>query len=521
MPGGRKADWKKEMIHQNNSPTPAQDIDDILARLQRGDLPIRDAEQAVKQLHNAGQDVVSRLLVLMDDPLPDQRATAAILLSATSDASIVPTLRKHIKDPTVDDTAKIKLVTITAQLDSEIDVDTLLTHLRDPHTALRMARREHLQLLQSPRDLVLWLESVETELEPDLRIQLIDNSIELGDPAAVPMLVCLCYDPDDDVALAAMDAVERFKDIRALLPLKELAVYHARPAIRTEAQKTVDRLLVRAALVEQMPPEPIAPVHACYLTPIDGAGGQAALIVRRSPADRFTVLSVLFDDRQGIHLCNGVTNMRRCEFDDLLQEYAVQSTVLVPVTHPACLSALSLAVDTTWRVVGSLPMSYLAWRERIEFGRSPDRVLPAAGTIPPQRRQELLTHCYELLFQDEFRFWLFLPAEIQDLRASYVERARHTDTLLDRHTLRELLRQSVRDTVTDPRRSLIQGRLQRMAPLLRTLYKDDEVWQWAVIAAEALAADSPLPLQEHPFLLGMLAYSLENAIGAPVGWFDG
>ena len=508
------------MTHQNGSPTDAQDIDDILARLLRGDLTIRDAEQAVEQLRNAGQDVVSRLLVLISDPHPEQRAIAAILLGATSDANIVPTLRKRIEDPTVDDIAKIKLITMAAQLDPGIDVDALLTHLKDSHTALRLARREHLQLLQSPRDLVLWLENVGTELDPDLRIQLIDNSIELGDPAAVPMLICLCYDPDDDVALAAMDAVERFKDIRALLPLEELAVHHARPAIRREAQKTADRLRIRAALVEQMPPKPIAPVHACYLTPIDGSGGQVALIVRRSPEDRFTVLSVLFDDRQGIHICSGVTHVSRCEFDDLLQEYDVQSTVLVPVTHQECLSTLGLAVDTTWRVTGSLPMSYLAWREGIEFSQSPEPVVPVTFTIPPQRRQELLTHCYELLFQDEFRFWLFLPAEIQDLRASYVERAKHTDTLLDRHTLHELLCQSVRDTVTDPWRSLIQGRLQRMAPLLRALYKDDEVWQWATIAAEALAEDSPLPLQEHPFLLGMLACSLENAIGAPVGWFD-
>jgi hypothetical protein len=229
---------------------------------------------------------------------------------------------------------------------------------------------------------------------------------------------------------------------------------------------------------------------------------------------------VFFDDRRGIHLCNGVTDLSQCKFDDLMQEYALQNTALVPVTHQACLSTLGWAVDTTWQATGTLPVSYLAWRERIEAGRSPAPAAPATGFVPLQKRQDLLAHCYELLFQDEFRFWLFLPAEIQELRANYIERARHTDTLLDRHALHELLRQGIRDTVTDQWRSLIRGRLQRMAPLLRTLYKDDEVWQWAVVAARALAEDSPLPIQEHPFLLGMLACSLENAIGAPVGWFD-
>jgi hypothetical protein len=72
--------------------------------------------------------------------------------------------------------------------------------------------------------------------------------------------------------------------------------------------------------------------------------------------------------------------------------------------------------------------------------------------------------------------------------------------------------------VTDRVRGLIRERLRRVAPLLRDLYVDDEVWQWAVVAADALADDSPLRPEEHPLLLAMAANSLENVIGAEVKW---
>jgi hypothetical protein len=55
---------------------------------------------------------------------------------------------------------------------------------------------------------------------------------------------------------------------------------------------------------------------------------------------------------------------------------------------------------------------------------------------------------------------------------------------------------------------------------LYELYDDEDVWQWAAAAAEALSDTSPLPVQDHPFLVGMLACSLEAAIGRPIAWLD-
>jgi hypothetical protein len=166
-------------------------------------------------------------------------------------------------------------------------------------------------------------------------------------------------------------------------------------------------------------------------------------------------------------------------------------------------------------------MSFLAWREMIEYGRPDVQASSPVLQIPAERRQESLTYCYRLLFQDEFRFWLFHSDEVEDLRVRFLEEAKTAGGTPDKERLTELLRQGVCDVVTDRWRFLIQGRLQRMVPLLYELYEEEDVWQWAAAAAEALADDSPVTLGEHPFLLGMLACSLEAVIGGPIGWFDG
>jgi hypothetical protein len=332
------------------------------------------------------------------------------------------------------------------------------------------------------------------------------------------MLICLCYDPDDEVALAAMDAIERFKDIRALRALSELAAYHPRRAVRAEAQKTADRLHVRALLAEQQRPVPIPPIYACYLTPIDSAGGQVAFVTRRHPDGSLTVVSVMFDDQEGIKDCFGAT-MDVDEFVEMVEDYTAEGILPVRVSHQSCLSVLDMATEATWSSERLLPMSFLVWRELIESGRPDEQAQPAL-TVPVERRDELLAQCHELLFQDEFQFWLFRPDEIEALYAQYVDRVKATGGMLGRDALADLLRRGVREVVTDDWRHLIRGRLQRMVPLLHELYEEVEVWQWAAAAAEALADENPLPIDEHPFLIGMLACSLEETIGTPIGWFD-
>jgi hypothetical protein len=501
------------------SPLDQDPVDELLARFLRDDLTLHETEEAIRQLHQAGHDVVSPLLAMLEDPRPEQNTIASVLITATGDAEIAARLVERIHDPAVGDVVKVKLITAAVELDHMLDAEDLLAHLADAREAVAQTRQEHLELLESPGDVALWMENVQAEMTPHVRLHLVENSVMMGNPRSVPMLVCLCYDPDEVVALAAIDAVERFKDARALRPLEELAAHHPSEDVREEAGKTVARLRVRASLADQPSLAPIPPLHAAYLTPVDGRGAQVAFVVRGRDDGTFTAISVLFDDQEGIQHCNGA-DLERDELEEMLREYNQQGTGPVLVSHVQCLEALDQAMETSWTTGHGLPMSYLAWRDWIERDRpAAPSGEPPGLVVPPGRRDELLAQCDGLLLQDEFHFWLFPPAQIEDLRSRYVAAASEVGGGLDRETLRCLLGAGLRQLVTERQRDLIAGRLRRMVPLLREIYLDEVVWQWAAVAAEALDEASGLPLDEHPFLLGMLAGSLENAIGAPVGWF--
>jgi hypothetical protein len=510
------------MTHPNEANPPSQDpMSELLDRFLRDDLTLAETEQAIRALHQEGYDVVSPLLAMLDDPRPEQHTIASVLLTATEDPGTIPALLERIRDPALDDMVKIKLITALSQLDPHLDATGLLAHLADAQQAVRQTRQEHLELLESPDDVAMWMENVEAEMSPYVRLQLIENSITVGDPRAVPMLLCLCYDPDDVVALAAIDAVERFKDRRALRPLAELAAHHPSEDLRREAGKALDRLRIRTSLPSAADTalSPIPPLHATYLTPVDGRGAQVAFLVRAGPGDQFTAISVLFDDQEGIHHCNGA-EFEGGELQEMLDGYHVQGAGPILVSHAHCLDALDGAVAINWQTGRRLPASFLAWREWIEHGRTslPDDWPDLA--VPLSSWDELLAQCDVLLFQDEFLFWFFPPEEIEDLRSRYLEMAGETGGGMDREALRCLLGAGVRQLIAPSRRTLIADRLRRMAPLLREIYEEEVVWQWALVAADALSEDSGLPPEEHPFLLGLMAISLENAVGAPIGWFD-
>jgi hypothetical protein len=492
-------------------------IDELLARFLRDELTLHETEEAIRQLHRTGHDVVSALLTMLEDPRPEQNTIASVLITATGDAGIASRLVDRIHDPAIGDVVKVKLITAAVQLDPQLDAEELLTHLSDPRQAVTETRQEHLELLESPGEVALWMENVQAEMSPQVRLHLIENSITVGDPRAVPMLICLCYDPDEVVALAAIDAVERFKDARALRALQELAVWHPSEDVREEADKAAARLNVRAALADQPARVVIPPLHAVYLTPVDGRGAQVAFLVRGGAQGGYTAASVLFDDLDGIQHCNG-GQFEPDELDEMLREYDQFGSGPVPVLYTTCLAALDRAAEVRWATGQGLPMTYLAWREWIEHGRPPPSAAPDALTVPSELHPALLAQCDALAFQDEFLSWLYPPQEIEALRSRYVAAASEAGGGLDREALRDLLQDAVRQLVDERQRTLIAGRLRRMVPLLREIYEEEVVWQWAAVAAEALEG-SDLSPDEHPFLLGMVAVSLESAMGAPTGWF--
>jgi hypothetical protein len=518
-----------------------REIDAILARLVEADLTVEEAEASIDRLRAARKRSLPRLMAMLRDTLPwpgeaslppqpdlaDRQDQLLTLLGLVGDASVVEPLLDLVSTASVEDGLKLKVISLLGQLDPDVDPASLLSYLRDPQAALQQSQLDHLRRLRSPRDLALWLEMMEMQMQPEVRASWARSTVELGDPSAVAALICLCYDPDDGVALAAIDAVERFKDAHAIPALEELAARHPNAAVSGEARKAADRLRVRASLVAQPQCALPQPLHACYLTTIDGSGGQVALISRRGEDGALCLVDVMFNDEEGIKHCFG-GEVGADELEELLDELEAQKISPVRVSHRRCLAALDQACDVAWEAGHPPPMAYVAWRAFIE-GCGPDGGARAPApdlddlaplVLPVQERQALVRASYELLLQDEFAYWFFNPDEIGDLDQRYLDMVEGSGQGLDALSLRCLLRQGVREIVTDRVRGLIRGRLLRMAPLLRAIYEDQEVWQWAAAAADGLAGDSSTPLEDHPLLLGIVARSLENALGEAIDWLE-
>jgi hypothetical protein len=499
---------------------------------------------------------------------------ALVLLTYLGDRTIVPRLRDLVRDAPASDAFKLKLIGVIHDLEPEQDSQSLLDFLRYPGKAMLQSHRRHLQRLASPLERSLWMELMVADayegpteggavdegpaeggdagMSPEARISFARSCAAVDDPAAVPVLVCMCYDPEPEVALAAMDAVERYKDARALPALRELARHHPHPQVREEAQKTADRLGVRVQLA---PPADagdraaadVEPLVAAYLTTVDGQGEQAAVFVRRvrcRPAeggaddartgdapiagDHFVrLVQVAFGDQTGIVQCFGL-DLHVDDLEEVLGELGAQGLAPVRVAYERALDQLSLACRWTWDAGGLLPLSFVAWREWIygrlawqDEGTATGPILARPDLSDAERRQ-LYETCYELLYQDEFLDWGWKAPAIDGLVAAYRERVRAQGEPLEDEALRALLLAGVKQLADAGLRQRLAARLIRVAPLLRELYGGDVVWQWAVVAADALRGEVPdgVPNRgpEHPFLLGLAGHSLQQALDRDLDW---
>ncbi len=487
-------------------------VEEILSLLMEKDTRHEDIAALLTELGSMRHLAVPKLLEMLTREPPVRNDTIPFLLSLLGNAELVPELVKLIHDEAVSDDLKLDLIAVIVHLEPDIDVDTLLRHVKDARGTILRSQREYVRGLRTPTDLMLLMEVIEERMPSYARTNFVRSFIELDEPAAVPLLACMCYDPDPSVALTAIDAVERFKDARALPALDELGTHHPHPEIREEARKAADRLRIRASLTPQAEPIAIGPVHSCYLSTIDGDGTQVALIARRQTDETLKVANVMFDDQDGI-LDSFSGSISPDGFAQMLNDINSQGREMVSVSHAQLVEAIELGREATWRAGYILPMAFVALLPMFERGldRSTAR-LP----IPEDKRTELFKNCYELLLQEEFFSW---QIEADSLVERYMA-MRDGDNLPPAEALLALLQEGVRDTVDDHLRRLIRGRLRRMAPLLREIYDEEEAWQWAVVAADALDDDSPIAPEDHPLLLGMVACGLENALDEEIYWLD-
>lgn len=395
----------------------------------------------------------------------------------------------------------------------ELERQTRLERLARGELPPDCSPEEWVDLLANPALRGVFLEALLTRPLDHIRTT-VQALVATGDARVVLVLAPLLHAADLPVVQAAIDALVALGNPAARSALEERLRYDRRREVQQAAQDALTRIPEGPAALAE---DPVLPLEAAYLTVVDGAGGQMALIARRWPTGEVAVLHVIFDDVEGLREAFGFPVQPPDDFTETLDD--LEDDGLTPVELP--LEAVRTTLEVAYRRVlerrGRTSVEYVAWRAFLH-GDDP-RELPEV-TLPKVRLPDdlqLLSESDQLLDLDEFGSWYFEPWTLRRVldrlqRIQRYERGKRYErqvVALIRRTLNELL---------DPEtRQRFQRRLERQAELLARIYPDDPTVPARCLAAAAgLAEDSGVPVSEHPLFQRMLVRSLEEALGRPL-----
>jgi hypothetical protein len=493
------------------APTDAE-IDATLRRFFEEDVPIAEAEQVIARLKPVSGRVVARVLHRVVDPDPHVRAVASGLLRELADRSAIRPLRNLLRDPALDDEVKLEIFGVLSDLGAQVDEAAFFESLQDPDAAMRRMLERTVASWENPEELSNWVAMAQDQLSPEVQAAYIDDVAALKDPQALTFFLCMAQSEHEEVALTALDALDRLGDPVALPDLQDLAAYHVSVQVREEARQVADRLARRPA--RPGPALALPPLDQCLLTTIDGDGGQIAFVTRRHPDGRLAMLDVMFNDHEGIKEALGQGDFDFEQFSEILDDLEDEGIVPVEVGFSRVRNAVEAARQLTLKVGRRLPADFVIWRFLLAGDDPGPRPEPALPEVDLVAQPELLDGVYELMDLEEFDAWFFNSDELRgfDQRVRRLKRDAHFAGRLG-----QLIREAIPALVPPTRRRMIRDRLRRQAVLLAEIYPDrPELARWAVAAVAGLADDSPVTPDDHPLLQEMVLRSLENALGQPL-----
>lgn len=503
------------------------EIEVLLQRFISGKMRMDEGEQAIEHFRASKEHVLPRLLQMIRDPEESIHTIAAELLVALEDRSVVRPLLELFDDPTLDDWCRLSIFGVLQRFEVPVDLEALYRRLRDPEAIARRAQETLLDSFTRASELTQFLNIMMKHVPPGDRPEMIYRLVETEDPRVLFPLRAALHMSDEAVVLAAIEGLSTLRAVVAIPWLEKLAQYGPTKMIRQEASKAAGHLTMRASVpgadvIREMPPLADAqwPLHSCWLTTIDGAGGQIAFVARERPDGYLIIVDMMFTDHEGLKDCFGADMIDPKEFEEMLDELTGEGIVAVEVRLERCREAVERAYEQALALGRRLPLEYFAW-EGMLVGEDPRSVEEwPVEEVDITAHPELLADSIELLTLEEMESWFFNPEEIQ----TFAER--HRRLLWRPHIsgprMLQVLRQGVESVMDEGRRALLRDRLRRQAWLLAQIYTEKEVWQWAMAASAGLE-EGGLPSAQHPLLLGMMAASLDNVLGTDmlgemVGW---
>jgi hypothetical protein len=346
----------------------------------------------------------------------------------------------------------------------------------------------------------------------------IDSLTMLGNEQAIPVLTPLLHSLDEPVVLAVIEALQRQAWPGARSALSERVTFDRRPDVRAAAAAALARL---PDDIQAPPASTLLPLHSAYLTAVDGAGAQMAIVARRwSGADEEDVdtasFHVILDDVVGIREAFGFPLEASKEFIDILDE--LEDDGLTPIAVP--LEEIRTAVDAAYRLSlsrrGRTSVTFSAWRAMLDGPDLRDIAPVELPNVSLERNFEAFAESDQLLDLDEFGTWYFESDEMSSAIEELDRLQKRRGEEGYERRVAGLIRKTLSRQITPEQSELFRQRLLRQAALLVRLYEDDVHARRALAAAASLAGGASIEPTEHPLLQEMLVRSLEDALGRPI-----
>ena len=492
-------------------PPTDREIENIIRRLLREPLTEDEAEEEIERLSMAEESAVPRLMHFVASRDPKQHRLACQILAALeSDLAIEP-LRRKLHDSQVTDDYKLDIITALIQLDGLGPDEDPFEHLHDAKGAVLRSQQEFLAQIQDPLTLNNFLDGDFEALPIFQSSEAMQHYVESGGPATFSLLLCLLHSPQDQVVKVAIKGLETLGLPEAVPYLEERATYDPSRKVRRAAKEAAQHLTAQVERRGEWLAPPDEPLQSCFISSIDGSGGQVLLIARQTAEGHCKLLNVMFNDHEGIKDCYGGLSPTLHEVEEMIGSgLGTMGIELVTISLDKARDELDRALRTTRQARRRLPVSFMAWRHWA-LGEDPDppEVFPLPE-IPDTERDALLADCDALLDLEEFDSWFFNVPDLQGLDRRYRRLQRQDPANEEKQEA--LISEGVRRVVDKARRQLLRDRLRRQAWLLAQIYQDDDIPKMTLVAADALEDDA-FPLEEHLLLRGMIQASFLNATG--------
>ena len=349
--------------------------------------------------------------------------------------------------------------------------------------------------------------------------------------AAVPALTATAQKASLPLACKAIDALATIRSGDAADALAAIGADRSNAQRAKEARRALHKLNlagIKAGPVIPAPrvePEPDK-VYACMASPIDGGGNHTLTIVRQNKSGTLSLAVFMLNEGLGITDAFGAVPCSMSLWKRYLAEADDREQKLAPVELSFCQQHLEIAAARNERTKTHLPDRYYMFAG-LAMGASEERQRPAELHPDAIRANpDLLARSADLFDLPECKTWLLdfeavrphalkMIAEVR--RQQQLEKERQQD--LPVMDLGQLQRQG---TVTSVAMSALFDGARRAAFRERLQYTADILWRsdrleearLAMAAALALAPESTLPVDQHPFLRQVTQQSLLLAVQA-------